>query len=108
MANSSISHQSMSKQTRMSTSTTNLSTPAGTKRGPAEYFNGTAWVTMLAGATPTDCTVGDVTFEPGARNNWHSHPAGQVLVVTAGSGYYQEKGRPAQLLRPNCCGPATR
>lgn len=50
--------------------------------------------------TPTDCSVGDVTFEPGARNNWHSHPAGQVLVATAGAGYYQEKGQPAQLMRP--------
>jgi hypothetical protein len=41
-----------------------------------------------------------VTFELGCRNNWHSHPAGQILVVTAGQGYYQEKGQPAQLLRP--------
>jgi quercetin dioxygenase-like cupin family protein len=83
----------------MSKPTNNHSTPAGTKRGPAEYFTGTAWVTMLAGENPTDCTVGDVTFEPGARNNWHRHPAGQLLVVTAGQGYYQEKGQPAQLLR---------
>jgi quercetin dioxygenase-like cupin family protein len=71
----------------------------GTKRGPAENFSGTAWVTMLAGDNPTDCTIGDVTFEPGCRNSWHSHPAGQLLVVTAGQGYYQEKGQPAQLLR---------
>ena len=83
----------------MSNSTNNATTPVGTQRGPAEYFSGTAWVTMLAADNPTDCTVGDVTFEPGARNNWHSHPAGQLLVVTAGQGYYQEKGRPAQLLR---------
>jgi quercetin dioxygenase-like cupin family protein len=55
---------------------------------------------MLAGDNPTDCTVGDVTFEPGVRNNWHSHPAGQILVVTSGRGYYQEKGQPARLLRP--------
>ena len=74
-------------------------TPAGTKRGPAEYFSGTAWVTMLVADNPTDCTVADVTFEPGCRNSWHSHPAGQLLVVTAGWGYYQEKGQPAQLLR---------
>ncbi|MGI4733706.1 MAG: (R)-mandelonitrile lyase [Janthinobacterium lividum] len=84
----------------MSDATTNSPAPAGTKRGPAEYFSGTAWVTMLAGENPTDCTVGDVTFEPGVRNNWHSHPAGQILVVTAGAGYYQEKGQPARLLRP--------
>ena len=54
---------------------------------------------MLVGNNPTDCTVGDVTFEPGVRNNWHSHPSGQILVVTAGRGYYQEKGQSAQLLR---------
>ena len=54
---------------------------------------------MLAGPNPTDCTVANVTFEPGVRNNWHSHPAGQLLVVTAGQGYYQAKGHPAQLLR---------
>jgi quercetin dioxygenase-like cupin family protein len=75
------------------------SASAATKRGPSDYFSGTAWVTMLAGDNPTDCTVGDVTFEPGCRNSWHSHPAGQILVVTAGLGYYQEKGRAAQLLR---------
>lgn len=83
----------------MSNSTTSPQSSADTKRGPAEYFTGAAWVTMRAGDNPTDCTVGDVTFEPGCRNSWHSHPAGQILVVTAGRGYYQEKGQPAQLLR---------
>ena len=83
----------------MSDSPNTAANPAGTRRGPAEYFSGTAWVTMLAGENPTDCTVGDVTFEPGCRNNWHSHPTGQILVVTVGQGYYQEKGRHAQLLR---------
>jgi quercetin dioxygenase-like cupin family protein len=83
----------------MSDSPNNASAAAGTKRGPADYFTGTAWVTMVAGPNPTDCTIGDVTFEPGCRNNWHSHPAGQILVVTAGQGYYQEKGQPARLLR---------
>ena len=83
----------------MSTSPDISSTPAGTMRGPAEYFSGTAWVTMLAADNPTDCTVADVTFEPGCRNNWHAHPAGQLLVVTAGHGYYQQQGQPARLLR---------
>lgn len=74
--------------------------PAKTSQGPAEYFAGKAWVTMLAPAgNPTDCTVASVTFEPGCRNNWHSHPAGQVLVVTEGAGYYQQQGQPARLLR---------
>jgi quercetin dioxygenase-like cupin family protein len=43
--------------------------------------------------------IGNVTFEPGARTNWHSHPGGQILLATNGSGYYQEHGRPIQLLR---------
>ena len=83
----------------MSNSANNSQAPAGTKRAPSEYFTGTAWVTMLAADNPTNCTVADVTFEPGCRNNWHSRPAGQLLVVTAGQAYYQEKGQPAQLLR---------
>lgn len=67
----------------------------------AQYFTGTAWVKMLAPAdNTTDCTVGDVLFEPGCRNNWHSHPHGQLLVVTTGTGCYQEKGQLARLLRP--------
>ena len=41
-----------------------------------------------------------MTFEPGCRNNWHSHTGGQLLLVTAGRGYYQEQGRPARELRP--------
>ena len=73
---------------------------SATQKGPAANFSGTAWVTMVVKPDDaTDCSVGNVTFEPGCRNNWHSHPAGQILVVTAGAGYYQEKGKPAQLLR---------
>jgi alkylhydroperoxidase/carboxymuconolactone decarboxylase family protein YurZ/quercetin dioxygenase-like cupin family protein len=45
-------------------------------------------------------TIANVTFSPGARNNWHSHEIGQVLLVTGGKGYYQEDGKPAQLLLP--------
>ena len=43
--------------------------------------------------------LGNVTFEPGARTNWHFHPGGQILLVTGGAGYYQEKGSPKKLLR---------
>jgi quercetin dioxygenase-like cupin family protein len=75
-------------------------TSAKASKAPADYFIGTAWVTMVVPTgNPTDCTVASVTFEPGARNNWHSHPAGQLLIVTDGAGYYQEKGQPARLLR---------
>lgn len=74
--------------------------PAGATQAPAAYFTGIAWVkTLVPAGDLTDTLVGDVTFEAGCRNNWHTHPQGQVLVVTAGTGYYQEKGKPAQLLR---------
>ncbi|WP_440950530.1 cupin domain-containing protein [Methanosphaerula subterraneus] len=45
------------------------------------------------------CPVGNVMFEPGARNSWHTHPGGQILLVTGGTGYYQEEGRQAQVIR---------
>lgn len=64
-------------------------------------FTGTAWVEMLVTDDATFNTqVYNVTFEPGCRNYWHSHPGGQLLLVTSGKGYYQEKGKPIQLLRP--------
>jgi quercetin dioxygenase-like cupin family protein len=72
--------------------------PQGEK-APAEYFTGTAWVkTLVADDRTFNCVIGNVTFEPGARNNWHTHPGGQILMVTEGTGYYQEKGKPVQLL----------
>lgn len=43
--------------------------------------------------------VGCVTFEPGARTNWHSHPAGQIIIAIDGLGYYQEKGKPIEIVR---------
>jgi len=45
-----------------------------------------------------NCPIGNVTFEQGARNNWHKHPGGQLLLVTGGKGYYQEEGKPVQVL----------
>jgi quercetin dioxygenase-like cupin family protein len=72
--------------------------PKGEKASP-EYFSGTAWIQLLV---PNDaalnCQVANVVFEPGARNNWHTHPGGQILVATNGIGYYQEKGKAIQLL----------
>lgn len=62
-------------------------------------FTGTAWLQMLVNKDSTyNTSVGNVTFEPGARTNWHKHPGGQILLITEGSGYYQEKGKPIQLL----------
>jgi quercetin dioxygenase-like cupin family protein/alkylhydroperoxidase/carboxymuconolactone decarboxylase family protein YurZ len=65
----------------------------------ADLFNGTAYVNMLVPRNETGhYSVGDVVFEPGCRNNWHSHSAGQILLVTEGRGFYQERGKPAQRL----------
>ena len=76
----------------------NASSPKG-ERAPADYFTGTTWVKMLVTADDIfNTSVANVTFEPGARNNWHTHPGGQILIITDGVGYYQEKGKPVQLL----------
>ena len=65
-----------------------------------DNFTGTAYLQMLIAADSLNATaVGNVTFEPGARTKWHSHPGGQILLVTAGVGYYQEKRQPKKILR---------
>ncbi|KGO90972.1 cupin domain-containing protein [Flavobacterium subsaxonicum] len=62
-------------------------------------FKGNAYLQMLVNADSTNqTTVGNVTFEPGARTKWHLHPAGQILLVTDGVGYYQEKGQSKKIL----------
>jgi 4-carboxymuconolactone decarboxylase len=69
-------------------------------RAPANHFTGIVWVNMVVQAQDQlDCSVGVVTFEPGARTNWHSHPGGQVLLVTDGKGYYQERGQPIRVIQ---------
>ena len=65
------------------------------KRLKSDYFKGTVWLNMLT-PSGTACPIGNVTFEPGCRNNWHKHAGGQILLVTGGRGYYQEWGKPAQ------------
>jgi len=63
-------------------------------------FIGDAYLQMVfLDATPLNAPIGNVTFAPGARNNWHSHKVGQVLLVTGGEGWYQEEGKAAQLLQ---------
>lgn len=63
-------------------------------------FIGDAYLHMVfTDASPLNTAIGNVTFAPGARNNWHAHTVGQVLLVTGGEGWYQEEGKPAQLLK---------
>lgn len=73
--------------------------PTGEKNTAfAEFFTGQSYLNML---TTEGVAIGNVTFEPGCRNNWHiHHKGGQILLVTAGRGYYQEWGKPAQALHP--------
>ena len=75
------------------------SQPSG--KGPAEYFTGTVRVDPLCkAAAPARVVSVSVTFEPGARTAWHSHPLGQTLVVTAGCGRAQRWGGPVEEIRP--------
>lgn len=61
---------------------------------PADWFTGTVFLQPLAPKTESNnYSVGSVTFEPGARSHWHTHPAGQTLIVINGKGLYQEKGK---------------
>jgi quercetin dioxygenase-like cupin family protein len=62
-------------------------------------FTGNAWLYQMVTADSLNPTqVGSVTFDPGARTNWHLHPGGQILLVMDGVGYYQEKGSPKRIL----------
>ena len=66
----------------------------------AKYFTGQAYLARLTHDQALNCPVSNVTFEPGCRNNWHSHTGGQLLVAVSGRGYYQAKGEPARELLP--------
>ncbi len=67
-------------------------TTGETKRGPAAYFTGTVWIDEIAAAARTGVQVARVTFEPGARTAWHTHPHGQSLHILAGVGRVQREG----------------
>ncbi len=73
--------------------------PKGTL-GPAQNFTGNAWAAgLVANDSIYNTVVGNVYFEPGARSNWHTHPAGQILIITDGVGYHQIKGQPRETIR---------
>jgi len=65
-----------------------------------DHFQGTAWLhSLVEGDSINHIAVGTVTFEPGARTNWHLHPDGQIILALSGLGYYQEQGSPKIILR---------
>ena len=75
------------------------SQPSG--RGPAEWFTGTVRIDPLnSPPEPARVAMAHVTFEPGARTAWHTHPLGQTLIVTAGLGWAQREGGTVEEIRP--------
>ena len=73
--------------------------PSG--KGPAEWFTGTVRIDPLSSPPePARVAMALVTFEPGARTAWHTHPLGQTLVVTSGLGWTQRQGGPVEEIRP--------
>lgn len=73
--------------------------PRGDALSP-DYFTGQAFLhPLLARDKNNEFALGSVTFEPGARTIWHTHPSGQVLIVIEGEGFFQEKGKAAQRLK---------
>src|SRR3954452_7436993 len=77
----------------------NGSKPSG--KGPAEFFTGSVRIDPLIQTTaPARVGGAIVTFEPGARSAWHTHPLGQMLIVTAGCGLVQSWGGPVEVIRP--------
>lgn len=74
--------------------------PRGEMNPYGQYFIGQSYLTMLS---TEQVSIGNVTFEPGCRNNWHIHHAseggGQILLVTGGRGWYQQEGQPARALK---------
>ncbi|KKX28101.1 cupin domain-containing protein [Rhizobium sp. LC145] len=71
------------------------------RRQPADYFTGTVRLDpVIETPDPARVRAAAVTFEPGARTNWHTHPLGQTLIVTAGFGLAQTWGGPIRVIRP--------
>jgi quercetin dioxygenase-like cupin family protein len=70
-------------------------------KGPADWFTGSVRIDpLLDAAEPARVACASVTFEPGARTAWHTHPLGQTLVVTMGCGWAQRWGEPVEEIRP--------
>ncbi len=85
--------------------------PKGQK-GPERFFTGSAFnYGLVPNDSVYDMVIGNVFFEPGARSNWHSHPSGQILIITDGVGYHQIEGQPRETIKKGDvvkCPPNTR
>jgi quercetin dioxygenase-like cupin family protein len=69
--------------------------------GPDDYFTGSVRIErLIAAGAPARVAAASVTFAPGARTAWHTHPLGQTLIVTAGRGWAQREGGPKEEIRP--------
>jgi quercetin dioxygenase-like cupin family protein len=69
-------------------------------KGPPDWFTGNVRIDPLFGPDPERVGGAHVTFEPGARTAWHTHPLGQTLIVTGGCGWVQREGGPIEEIRP--------
>jgi len=90
------------KSNEMSTDIPKISDfPTGEENTAYEqYFIGKSYLAPLTSNKDLNVPLSNVTFEPGCRNNWHSHTGGQLLIVVGGEGLYQERGKPARRLKP--------
>lgn len=97
IALASCNNNNNQKQKTMKTDVPKISDfPVGEENtGFAQYFSGRSWLAPLTNNKDLNVPMFNVTFEPGCRNNWHSHSGGQILVAVGGVGYYQERGKPA-------------
>lgn len=95
-------NQNQQKQNIMNTEIPKISDfPLGEENtGYAQYFSGKSWLAPLTSNKDLNVPLSNVTFEPGSRNNWHSHSGGQILIAVGGVGYYQERGKPAVRMEP--------
>ena len=99
------------KNTSQTTTQTEFIFPKG-EMGPDQNFTGNAYnIGLVAPDSIYTTAIGNVYFEPGSRSNWHSHPGGQILIITDGKGYHQIEGQPKQVIQKGDvvkCPPNTR
>ncbi len=94
----SMSCNNQNREVMKNENTTSLF-PKG-NRLPEDWFTGEVFLSpLVANDKNNEFSAGAVTFEIRARTNWHTHPKGQVLIVTEGAGFYQEKDKPAQVIK---------